>query len=132
MVVDIVRDLAQQNAFRTEDPESFPAERRVKVGEVIALLPGRSHAESEASGEVFLLVPSLIWNMRRVVYDYLKSAVLERHRCIVADNGRAMRGLYVQANNFAVGPSPDAAPVYSGVEDQGGRRLWIEGQHAFQ
>ena len=110
MVVDIIGDLTKQDALGTKHPECFSRKGRIEMREVIAVLFRRAEPEPEARVKVLLLVPPLIRDVWRVVYDYIKGCVFERHRSIVGDNGRAVAPRYVQPNNFTFAAAPEPTP----------------------
>lgn len=60
MVVDVVGDFAEQNAFGLQNPVGFLHEGRISVGESVAILFWRAMTQSKARVEVLLFVTSLV------------------------------------------------------------------------
>ena len=86
VMVDIISNLAEQNPLVLQDAVSFSDERGVGVREVVALLLRGFSAQPEPLMKVLLLVPPLVWDVRRIVNHYVKKAVLERCGRVVCDN----------------------------------------------
>lgn len=67
MVVNVIGNLAQQDAFIHQNAMSFGHECRIRVCEAVAMLLWRATAQSEPDIEIFGLVTPLVRDMRRIV-----------------------------------------------------------------
>lgn len=132
VVVDVVSDLAEQNALDLQDPIGLSQKRRVGVGEAVRVLFGRSHHEAEARVEVFGLVLALVRYVRWVINHDIENSIMERHTSIVAHDPGAMLHLNVHSHNWTITSSPKPSTVHRRIEDL----LWglpgIKVKHSIQ
>ena len=132
MVVNVIGDLAKQDALGFQHAVGFLDERRVGVGKSVALLLRGSKAQAESRVEVLGLVSSLVGDVRRVVNDHIEENGAERHFGIVTDHGRAVGWFDIHADDGTLAASPEAAAVHRRVQYS----LWtfagIEAEQFFQ
>jgi len=117
MMVNVVRNLTKKNTLRFQNSISFQNERRVGVRKSVSHFFWRPRPQPKPDSEVLLLVSSLVRDVRGIIDDHVKKIVLKWHLGIVSDNARLVRGLYVHADDFAFGSSPESTAVYRGVQN---------------
>src|SRR5579859_4211672 len=69
MVVNVIRNLRQQDALILQQPMGFLEEGRERMRERVLVFLRRPEDKSEPSTEVLLVILSLIWDVRRVVHQ---------------------------------------------------------------
>ena len=78
VIVNVIGDLAQQDALGFQHAVCFLDERRVSVSERVALFLRGSKAQAESRVEVLGPVSSLVGDVRRVVNDRVEENGAER------------------------------------------------------
>ena len=84
--VHVVSDFAEKNSLFLQNAMSFSDERRVHVGEVIALFERCLENEAETLVEILGLVLPLIRDVGRIVNDHIEAAVFEGHPSVIAND----------------------------------------------
>jgi hypothetical protein len=95
VVVDIVRDFAEQNTFEFQDPVCLLNKWGKGVSEGVTHFLKGSGPQAKSYSEILLMVLALVGNMRGIVHDYVKEVRLEGHSGVVGDHGGAVRKVYV-------------------------------------
>ena len=116
MIVNVVRNLAEQNPVGPQDTHRFVNEQRVEIGEGIAVLLRGAPSEPKPGIEVLLLVFALIRNMGWIIDNYIKSASPKWHQHVVANDRWAMGRRYVHPNDLAFGSSPKPSTIDRSVK----------------
>ena len=88
VIVNVVGDLAEENAFRLQDSKSLFNEWRICVREAVAQFLRGTITETKAGVKILGFVFSLIRDMRRIINDHVKRAVREGHSRVIRNNGR--------------------------------------------
>ena len=78
MVMDIVSNLAEQNSLVLQYAVGFLNKRWEGMSEGVALFLRRLFSEAETFVEVFLLIPPLVRDVRRVVDHHVKEVISKR------------------------------------------------------
>jgi hypothetical protein len=129
VVMHVVGDLAEKDPFGSQHTVSLPQERRKGVGKRIVILLGGADDEPEALVEILGLVPSLVWNVRRIVHHHVQTPGPERHAGIVTHNIRVTMRVNIETRDRAFAPAPEPAPIDCCIQDLPGCSSWIETQH---
>lgn len=117
VVMDIVRNFAEQDALWRQHAVRLGNKWRIGVSERIAVLFWRSDDKSESHVEVLLVVLALIWDVRWIVHDYVECAVAEWHLGIVGREVGPMRNVDIKPKNWPGAPTPKPSTVHSGIKD---------------
>src|SRR5205823_452960 len=116
-MVDVVCNLAEQDPFLPQHTIRFPEKRREGMGECVALFLWGTEFQAETVLKVFLIVPSLIRNVRWIIYHYIKTGVSKRHTGIVSNQIRVVLRIKIHACNRAFTASPKPAPVNRRIQN---------------
>ncbi len=130
VVMNIVSNLAQQNAFGPQNPIGFFEKRRIRVRERVAMFLRRPLAKPEARVEILQSIPPLVRDMWRIVDDHVHNPAPEGHVHVVTDHRRPVATLHIEADHSPLTPSPEAPYVYRGVQDSFGASFRVEPQQA--
>jgi hypothetical protein len=90
VMMNVVGDFAEQDSFQPQDAVRLPDERRVRMSKSVLVLFRRSQYKPESHVEIFLIILSLIRNVRRVVHDDIHGFIPERHIRVVGDHIRVV------------------------------------------
>ena len=118
MPMNIVGNLAEQDAFGFEDTISFSNKFRVQMGEVISICCRRLDDETESAVEILRLVLALIGYVGRIVDNDVKRAVLERHVAVIADHVRVKLRVNVQPHDLSFAPLPESPNIYCRIQNR--------------
>ena len=77
MMVNIIADLAEEQPLGLKDPVRFFQEWWKRMRKRIVVLFRRPDNKSESPIKILSFVLSLVWNMGRIVNDYVKAAGFE-------------------------------------------------------
>ena len=112
VIVNVVGDLAEENAFRLQDSKSLFNERGISVREVVAQFLWGTITETKAGVKILGFVFPLIRDMGRIINDHVKRAVAEGHSRVIRNNRRLVLLLDVQANDAALAVAPETASIH--------------------
>ena len=70
--VDIICNLGEQDPFRSQHSVRLRHKGGIQVSEIITILDRGLEGQTESVVEVFGPIPALVWNVRRIVYDYVE------------------------------------------------------------
>ena len=91
----------------------------------------RAKNQPKSCVEILGPIPTLVRDMRWVLYHDFKRPVAKRHGGVVRNNRWMMSGLYIQADNRSCAAAPKPAVIHSGVEDRPRRFSRIKAQESF-
>jgi len=132
VVVDVVGDLAKQNAFSLQNPICFLDERRECVAEAVPLLFRRSNHKPKPGVEILEIVFALVRNMGRVINNHVDAASPERHRRIVSDDAGFVLTGNVHADDAALAATPESTTIHGRVQDTPRGCARVERKKPFQ
>lgn len=115
--MNIVSDLAKENSFPAQDAIGLLHKRRIEMAEVVTLFERRFQNQAKAGVEILGAVASLVRDVRWIVDDRVKAAVLEGHAHVVADDGGTVPGIDVQADDLPSASFPETTGIYCCIED---------------
>jgi hypothetical protein len=130
VVVNIISDFAEKEAFRLEDSLCFGCKGLIEEGDVIAALSTSFDADPESAAKVLMAITTLVGDMGRIVDNDVHACGRERHAHIVANDQRAVADINVQPNNAALTSPPKTAMIHGGVKDSFWRLVRVERKHA--
>ncbi len=131
MVMNVVSELAQQNAFFSQDAVCLSGERRERVRKRVAVLLGRLQHKAESLIKILLLIFPLIGNVRRVVHNHVEVAIWKRHIRIVPNHIGIKSGINVHASYRSFAAAPKSTSGYSRVQNLLGPFSGIELKQLF-
>ena len=117
VVMHIIGDLAEQDTFFLQYAMSLTHEGREGVSKRVMVLFGGTHCETESGTKVFFLVLSLVRDVWRIVYDYVKGCIPKRHCCVISYEAGMVTRVNVYADNGTLAASPKPPSVNSGIEN---------------
>ena len=90
MVMDVVRNLAEQDTLWCQHAVRLRNKRWIRVGEGIAVLFWRADDKPESHVEILFVILTLIRNVGWVVHHDVESVIPERHPRVVGRDVRPM------------------------------------------
>lgn len=89
MMVNVVCNFAEQYSFILEHSKGLSQKQWKRMREGVAIFLGGLQDETKSLVEIFFVVLTLIWDMRRIIYNNIELTVLkEIHVGVVPDEIR--------------------------------------------
>ena len=132
VVVNVVGDLAEKNAFFLQYAMRATHEWWERVREGVMIFLRGAQYQTKARIEVFLIVPTLIRNVRRVVHDHIETPVPKWHCCVVAHQARPMPRFDIQSDDRPRAVPPEAPSVNGRIENSPRLSARVEFEHSLK
>jgi hypothetical protein len=132
VMMDVVCDLAEQNALFPHHSIGFTSERRKRMRKRVMVFLRRAQHQAEARVEVFLDVSALIRNVWRVIHHRIETSIPKRHCSVVSHQTGPVPGLDIQPDDRPLASSPEPSAVYGRIENFPRLPARVEVEHLFE
>lgn len=117
VMMNIVRDLAEQYSFRLQYPIGLSQERRECMAEGVVVLFRRPQHKAKSGIEILFVVPALVRDVGWVIDNDIERSVFNGHVCVVRDDVWFVPGVDVHASDWPLAVAPKPAAIHRRIED---------------